>query len=132
MASETMTLAESAEAGHFVAFMTKEIFGLKTVPRVLDNFVCKRFAVQTVLQSREFVIQINFEHDTIVDKKSLKEHLKSSNVIQDRRLRVDIARVREILKLGIIEVHWVDKTYQLADPLKKYDVSAVRVMGVLK
>ena len=132
MASETMTLAESAEAGHFVAFMTKEIFGLKTVPRVLDNFVCKRFAVQTVLQSREFVIQINFEHDTIVDKKSLKEHLKSSNVIQDRRLRVDIARVREILKLGIIEVHWVDKTYQLADPLKKYDVSAVCVMGVLK
>ena len=34
MASETMALAESPDAGHFVALMTKEIFGLKTAPRV--------------------------------------------------------------------------------------------------
>ena len=34
MASETMALAESADTGHFVALMTKEIFGLKTATRV--------------------------------------------------------------------------------------------------
>ena len=34
MASETMALAESADADHFVALMTKEIFALKTAPRV--------------------------------------------------------------------------------------------------
>ena len=28
-------------------------------------FVCKRFTVQTLLRSLEFVIQINLEHDTI-------------------------------------------------------------------
>ena len=53
MASETMALAESADAGHFVLLVTKEIFGLKTAPRV----ICK------------------------TDNKSFEEHLKSSNVI---------------------------------------------------
>ena len=33
MASETMALAESANAGDFVVLMTKGIFGLKTAPR---------------------------------------------------------------------------------------------------
>ena len=49
MASETMALAESADAGHFAALMSKEIFGLKTVPKVF----CK------------------------TDNKSLEEYLKS-------------------------------------------------------
>ena len=30
-----------------------------------NDFVCKGFAVQTLLWSLEFVIQINLEHDTI-------------------------------------------------------------------
>ena len=30
-----------------------------------NYFVCKRFAIQTLLWSLEFVIQINLEHDTI-------------------------------------------------------------------
>ena len=29
-----------------------------------NHFVCKRFAVQTLLRSHKFVIQINLEHDT--------------------------------------------------------------------
>ena len=53
MASETMALAESVDAGHFVLLVTKEIFGLKTAPRV----ICK------------------------TDNKSFEEHLKSSKVI---------------------------------------------------
>ena len=55
MASETMALAESADADHFVALMTKEMFALKIAPRVF----CK------------------------TDNKSLEKHLKSSKVIQD-------------------------------------------------
>ena len=66
MASETMVVAESANARHFVALTTKEISGLKAAPRKF----CK------------------------TDNKSLKEHLKSSKVIQDVRVRVDIASLR--------------------------------------
>ena len=45
---------------------------------------------------------------------------------------MDIARLREMVKLGEIEVQAVDKTHQLADPLTKYGRSAVRLMDVLK
>ena len=84
--------------------MTKEILGLKTVPRVF----CKT-------------------------DKSLEEHLKSSKVIQDLRLRVDIiARLSEMVKLGKIEVHWVDKTHQLADLLTRYGASVVCLLNVFK
>ena len=65
MSSETMALAESADAGHFVALKTKQIFGLKTASRGF----CK------------------------TDHISLEEHLKCSKVIQDLRLRVDITRL---------------------------------------
>ena len=35
-------------------------------PSELDNyFVCKRFAVQTLFRTLEFIIQVNLEHDTI-------------------------------------------------------------------
>ena len=78
-----MALLESANAGRFLALMTKEIFRLKTDPRVF----CK------------------------TDNKSLEEHLKCSKVIQDPRLRVDNARFRGMVKLGEIEVHWVNKTH---------------------
>ena len=50
IASETMSLAEAADAGHFVALMVKQIFGLKAAPKVF----CK------------------------TDNKSLAEHLKTS------------------------------------------------------
>ena len=41
-----------------------KLYGLVTSE--LDNyFVCKRFAVQTLLWSLEFVININLEHDNI-------------------------------------------------------------------
>ena len=82
MVSETMALAESADADQFVALMTKQIFGLKTVPTLF----CK------------------------TGNKTLEEYLKSSKVIQELRLRVDNARLQEMVKLGEIEVQWVDKT----------------------
>ena len=34
MSSETMAAPESADTGHFVTLMTKQIFGLKAAPRV--------------------------------------------------------------------------------------------------
>ena len=69
--------------------LSKEIFGLKTAPTVF----CK------------------------TDNKSLEKHLKSSKVIQDFGLTVDILRVQEMVKLCKIEVQWVDKTHQWADKL---------------
>ena len=49
-------------------YMSDEVLNMVKMirPSGLGNdFVCKRFAVQTLLWSLEFVIQINLEHDTI-------------------------------------------------------------------
>ena len=45
---------------------------------------------------------------------------------------MDIATLREMVKLAEIEVQWVDITHQLADPLIKCGASVVRLMDVLK
>ena len=65
------------------------------------------------------------------DNKSLEEHLKSSKIIQDLRLGVDIVMLWAMVKLGETEVQWVDKTHQLADPLTNYGALAVRLMDIL-
>ena len=58
--------------------------------------------------------------------------MKSSKVTQDLRLKVDIARLQEMVKLGEIEVQWVDKMHQFADPMTKYGASAVPLVDILK
>ena len=104
LASETMALSEAADAGHFVAKMTAEVFSLKSAPSV----TC------------------------YTDSKSLVDNLQSSKIIQDMRIRVDVARIREMVHLGEIQVIWVNKTKQLADPLTKAGASATRLLEVLR
>ena len=104
LGSETMALAESGDAGHFIAMMTKEIFSLDKLP----NVIC------------------------YTDSKSLVEHLQSNKLIQDLRLRVDIARIREMIQLNEISVVWIDTTKQLADSLTKAGASAARLVEVLE
>ena len=66
------------------------------------------------------------------DSKSLLDHLRSSKVVQDLRIRVDIARLRQMVELGEIIVIWIDGKRQLADPLTKRGVSASHLIQVLK
>ena len=102
LASETMALAEAAGAGYFLAQITQEIFNLK-----------KKFTI----------VKVN---------KSLVDHLSNSKVIQDVHLRVNIARLCEMVKLQEISINWVHGSFQLADALTKYDASTSILVEVLK
>lgn len=66
LASETLALGEAADAGILIAAMLQEIFRL---PR-LSEVLCK------------------------TDNASLVETLNSSNLVSDRHLRVDVARLK--------------------------------------
>ena len=70
-AAETMAQAEAADAGVLVAKMAEEVFRIP-----LPTVECR------------------------TDSKSLVDHLGTSHVIQDSRLRVDIARLKEMVKLN--------------------------------
>ena len=95
LATEISAVADAADYGHLVASMVQEIFCLKEIP----------------------VIEL------MTDSFSLKEHLVSKKIISDPRLRVDIARLREMSELGEVLFKWVPSEQQLADCLTKKGAS---------
>ena len=104
LAAETMELADAADAGHLAAVMIKEVFALNNEPKVR----------------------------CLTDSKSLIDHLQTSHVIQDSRLRVDVARIREMIALNECEVKWIPNDKQLADPLTKAGASPNKLLEVLQ
>ena len=84
-------MADGSDVGFLVASMVKEIFELREVP----------------------VIQVR------TDSKSLRDHLGTDKVIKDPRLRVDVARLRQMVDMGELVVTWVPGNKQLADCLTK-------------
>ena len=57
------------------------------------------------------------------DNMTLRNGLNSSTGLKSRRLRIDIAAIREMILRREIQVEWVDANQQLADVLTKTDVS---------
>ena len=102
MASEALALSEAADAGVLLASIWQHVFGLSVLPKVL----------------------------CYTDSESLKETLYSSNVVSDRRLRVDIACLREMVEEDEIQVEWIEKRKQLADCMTKKVASSVEILEV--
>ena len=91
LASETLALCEGADAAFLVASQLTEMFGLSKMPEI----------------------------NCFVDNVSLKETLNTSTIVSDKRLRVDIARLREMVHRGEIQVSWIEGKRQIADTYKE-------------
>ena len=104
IASETLALCEGADSAYLVASMIQEIFILPQLPKI----IC------------------------YIDNASLFETLKTSRSTSDRRLRVDIARLRDMTEKEEIEVRWVPGCNQIADPLTKNGASSELLLDILK
>ena len=72
-------MGEAADSGFLVASMIQEMFNLSSFPKV----------------------------ECYTDNASLTETLGTSKIVSDKRLRVDIARLKEMVGEGEIEVNWV-------------------------
>ena len=103
LATEISSVADAADQGHLVASMFKEIFKLQKLPEI----------------------------SVLTDSQSLTDHLISTKVISDPRLRVDISRMREMTTMKEIKVKWVPSRYQLADALTKKGASADLLKSVV-
>ena len=104
LASETLALSEGADAGYLLATQIKEIFLLENLPQIR----------------------------CVTDNKSLFETMQTSNLIKDLRLRVDIARLREMEEKGEISVSWIDGKNQIADCMTKSGASSNKLLDVLE
>ena len=103
LAAETLALVEGAEVSFYIASILKEMTRTKEIP-----IKCK------------------------VDNKSLVDALSSSKQVDDKRLRIDIAVLDDMLeRKEINQVSWVDTKCQLADCLTKRGASTEKLRAVL-
>ena len=103
LASDTLALSEGADMGFLVASMLQEIFRFSSRPQVL----------------------------CLTDNSSLTQTLETSNSVSDMRLRVDIARLREMIREDEITVQWIPGRLQIADSLTKRGASTMELLIVL-
>ena len=103
LSAETLALVECAEAASYLGRIIRDIAK------------CQALAVHC-----------------FVDNRSLVEALDSSRGVEDRRLCIDIALLKDMLSRGEINsVSWVRTSEQLADCLTKRGASAQRLRSVI-
>ena len=66
------------------------------------------------------------------DSKGLYDAVNTTNTINDKRLRIEMAIVREMVENSEIALQWIKKGYQLADVFTKSGASSELLIEVLK
>ena len=69
----------------------------------------------------------------VTDCRSLHDNIKSNKAVSEKRLRLEIAAIREAIQREIIkESVWVSTENQIADVLTKRGVSSLRLLSALE
>ena len=66
------------------------------------------------------------------DSRSLFETSGSTKSINDKRLRVEVSAIREMIQKNEITIEWIDGKHQISDVLTKKGASPFSLMNVLK
>jgi len=103
LASEILAVGEASDAGILIANVLKEVYKLKEMPKV----TC------------------------YTDSKSMKDNLNTTNTIDDMSVRVEVARLREMVNRTEISYVWVQSKDNLADVMTKRTASSDALLDVL-
>jgi hypothetical protein len=104
LAAETLAMQEGAEQSYVIASFLKELTGVDT----------------------GFPITIRTDND------SLDNNLKTTNVVTEKRLNLDLMIIREMLEKRELDlVEWVPKEEQLADSLTKKGASSKKLVQTI-
>ena len=75
----------------------------------------------------------NIKIECYTDNYQLHDSVCSIRHIQDKRLRTEIALLREMInKKEITKINWIENKYQIADCLTKYGASSEKLLNTLK
>ena len=108
MASETLIQVEAAEASYWIANLMAEILYVNRETCVMPQIECH------------------------TDSNQLYDAGHSLKLIEDKRLRIDLGLLREMMdRKEIARINWVEKGQQLADSLTKIGASSARLLEVL-
>ena len=102
LTAETIAANEAVDNAQIVKRMVEEIWGRKLPPIKL-----------------------------FVDNKSLYDAVGTTNVLSEKRLRIDMAVLRELMEQKELLVEWIPAKSQLADVLTKQGASKEKLQSVL-
>jgi hypothetical protein len=106
LAGETMALADGIDSAVFIATLFMELMKGCATPELLP-ITC------------------------VVDNMSPVEAMKSVKVVADKRLRLDISGIKELLGKQIQSIHWSESKGQLADCLTKKGASSLALLRAI-
>ena len=85
--------------------------------------------LKEVMKELGFVLSIV----AIVDNKSHYDSIYSSKLVEDKRLRIDIASLQQLCEMNKVEeIKWCPGEKQLANSLTKRGASASQLLDVLR
>ena len=108
LAAETLAMVEAAEAAILMGHLIAEINSGSSDGKHCNQIICH------------------------TDNKSLFDAACSTKVILDKRLRVDLAALREMCDRGEICLKWIPKAHQLSDVLTKKGATSNTLLHVLQ
>ena len=106
LAAETLSFVEGCDMGIFLSKMISEIISG-------DNSSCIPVSCLT-------------------DNKSLYDAAHTTKVISDRRLRIEMSSVREMIEREEIALSWINSGEQVADVLTKEGSSSHNILKILE
>ena len=75
----------------------------------------------------------NFDIRAVIDNRSCVDALKSTSQVDDKRLRIEIGEVKELLQQKVVrEVSWVEGSDQIADALTKQGASGLKLLDIIQ
>ena len=108
LAAETLSMSEAIDMSVFIATLYAELTKGKPDPKSLD-ILC------------------------VTDCKSLLDALKSSKFVLEKRLRIELSAIKEMIENGQLkDIQWCDTTKQLADCLTKCGASSLTLRKTLQ
>ena len=75
---------------------------------------------------------INMAITAFIDNKSIVEALQSTKLVDDKRLRIDIAAVSEMITENNVSVKWCPGKMQLANSLTKRSANTHDLLSVMR
>ena len=102
LAAETLAAAEAADHAILIKTILEELLGVEIPPVTI-----------------------------IVDNKSLWESVRSTGLLTEKRLLIEMSSIRELHETGKINVEWVDTHNQIADCLTKAGANKQKLVDIL-
>ena len=95
----------------------------------VEEAVCLQALLSELLSDSSFKIPIK----AYIDSKNIHSAVHSTKTVSEKRLRLDIAALKQMLhRKDIEEVSWIESSEQLADCLSKKGASSSKLVNILK